>query len=76
MMTFMDENPQLIYKFTHEKEKFNMPYGTGSYGSKKGRPPKKKKAPRAKKVQGKLSGSRPAPRYSKKQQKPVARRPK
>lgn len=43
MMTFMDTNPQLIYKFTHEKEKFKMPYGKGTYGKKAGRPPKKNK---------------------------------
>ena len=42
MMTFMDTNPQLIYKITHEKEKAKMPHGKGTYGKKVGRPPKKK----------------------------------
>ncbi len=42
VMTFMDTNPQLMYKITHEKEKVKMPHGKGTYGSKRGRPPKKK----------------------------------
>lgn len=42
MMTFMDRNPQLIYKITHEKEKVKMPKGKGTYGRKVGRPPKPK----------------------------------
>ena len=41
-MTFMDRNPQLIYKITHEKEKVKMPKGKGTYGRKVGRPPKPK----------------------------------
>ena len=75
MMTFMDTNPQLIYKFTHAKEKHKMYGGMGNTGG--GKPkPKKKKTPRSKKVQGNVSGSAPSPRYSKRKPKPVSRRPK
>ena len=76
MMTFMDTNPQLIYKFTHAKEKHKMYGGMGNYGGGKPKPKKKKTKPRPKKVQGRISGSPTTARYSKRKPKPTRRTPK